>query len=233
MSKIINRKILLNIYGINKWMPIEDYVFSLNSGVIKKSLIEIKNNKKEVMDGINGWICDELSYIAEEKNRVLCFIDVDVRNQLWESAQNHSFKKIQNVRIPNIEKIIFIRLNSDGNGEVPKYFINDDKKGDINKNSRVFNGFDSTYYLVGSRIDTDREANNATKCDRPHKPLKRPSIHEVTIEGNICDEDKDMIAQVTQELRLMNISYDRHAILPLPLYCTKRLTEYIRSEKSL
>lgn len=233
MSKIINRKILLNIYGINKWMPIEDYIFSLNSGLIKKSMIEIRNNKKEVMDGINGWICDELSDIAEDSNRVLCFIDVDVRSQLWESAQNSSFKKIIDLRVPNIENIVFIRVNSDGSGEVPEYFINDERKGDINKNSGVFKGVDSTYYLVGQRICTDYIPKGVTKCSRPNAPLKRPSLHEVNIQGNLRDEDKDVIAQVTQELRVMNISYDRHASLPLPLYCTRRLTEYIRAEKEL
>lgn len=232
MSKIVNRKIFLNIYNINNWMPIEEYIFKINSMMINKSLIQIKNKQKEVSDSTNRWICDELSVIAEEHKRVLCFVDVDVRNKLWSFAKNDSFVNIGELRIPNIDNITFIRINSDGNGEVPEYFIYDGKDN-INKVSGVFKGENSTYYLVGRRIGTDQIPKGITKCRMPNKPLKRPSIYEINIQGHISEGEKDTVAKITQDLRSMNISYDSHASLPLPLYCTKRLTEYIRAEKSV
>ena len=56
-------------------------------------------------------------------------------------------------------------------------------------------------------------------------------MYEVNIIGCNDDNEKDKIAIMTQELRRMNISYDKHTSLPLPLYTIKRLSEYIIAEK--
>lgn len=135
---------------------------------------------------------------------------------------------LSKLRLLNIDLLRMIRIND--TDEVPEYFIDDGKKT-INKSNGVFKGNNNTYYLVGMRSDTDQAAVSTTKCSCPNKPLKRPSMYEVNIIGCNDDNEKDKIAIMTQELRRMNISYDKHTSLPLPLYTIKRLSEYIIAEK--
>lgn len=228
MSKITKGQIYINVFGINKWMSVEDCIFSINNNFINKS--SISGRQKEVMLEIDEWIQENLSEILENKQMVYVFIDCNLRNGLWKFVKNDNFLRMELLRIPNKEYLRLIRINN--SDEIPEYFIYDEKDN-INKSSGIFKSFNSTYYLVGSRIATDTIKKNATKCSTPNKPLKRPSLYEINIQGAESEEEKDFIAKLIQDLRCMNISYDSHASLPLPLYCTKRLTEYIKAEKEI
>ena len=148
-------------------------------------------------------------------------------------AQNKVFndEEINNLRLLNKSNLRLIRINN--TDEVPEYFIYNKKNNNINKQSGVFKGENNTYYLVGKRQESDQTPNGATKCDRPNKPLRRPSIYEVNIIGASDEDDRDKIALITQELRKMNISYDNHTSLPLPLYVSNRITEYIFAVKNI
>lgn len=228
MSKIIKGQIYINVFGVNKWMSIEEYIFSINNNFINKS--SISGKQKEVMQEIDEWIQENLSEILENKQMVYVFVDCNLRNGLWKFAKNDNFLNLELLRIPNKEYLRLIRINN--SDEIPEYFIYD-KKYNINKNSGIFKSCNSTYYLVGRRIETDTVIKNATKCSIPNKPLKRPSLYEINIQGTENEEEKDFISKLTQDLRGMNISYDSHASLPLPLYCIRRLTEYIKAEKEI
>lgn len=229
MSKIVNERIYLNMYGINKWMSMEEYIFNINSKYMDKFCI--KKVDKRISDSAHQWICDELSNILQYEKRVIAFIDVDLRSSFWKFVGNEKFINMDALRIPNKNKLVLVRINDNGDGEVPEYSIFDGKT-DLNKKSGIFKGENSTFYLVGKRIDTDQIPVGVTKCSSPNKPLRKPSLYEVNIQGDLSEKEKDNIAIITQNLRVMNISYDSHASLPLPLYCTRRLTEYIRAEKS-
>jgi len=228
MSKIDNGKIYINLYGINKWMELNDCIFSINKNFINKS--SISKNGITISKGIEQWILDNLYKILESNRKVYTFIDTDIRSGLWDKIKNENFNELMlsKLRLLNKDLLRMIRIND--TDEVPEYFIDDGKKT-INKQNGVFKGDKNTYYLVGMRQDTDQAAVGTTKCSYPNIPLKRPSMYEVNIIGCNDENEKDKIAIMTQELRRMNISYDKHTSLPLPLYTIKRLSEYIIAEK--
>ncbi len=228
MSKIDKGKIYINLYGINKWMELNDCIFSINKNFINK--INISKNGITTAKGIEQWILDNLYKILENNRKVYTFIDTDIRSGLWDKIKNEKFNELMlsKLRLLNKDLLRMIRIND--TDEVPEYFIYDNKDN-INKKNGVFKGEKNTYYLVGMRQDTDQVAVSTTKCACPNKPLKRPSMYEVNVIGFNNENEKDKIAIMTQELRRMNISYDKHTSLPLPLYTIKRLSEYIIAEK--
>ena len=230
MSKIDNGKIYINLYGINKWMELNDCIFSIDKTFINK--IFISKNGITTAIGVEQWISENISKILENNRKVYAFIDTNIRSGLWSKVKNEKFNELMlsKLRLLNIDLLRMIRIND--TDEVPEYFIDDGKKT-INKSNGVFKGNNNTYYLVGMRSDTDQVGVSATKSSCPNKPLKRPSMYEVNIIGCNDDNEKDKIAIMTQELRRMNISYDKHTSLPLPLYTTRRLSEYIVAEKSI
>ena len=228
MSKIDKGKIYINLYGINNWMELNDCIFSINKNFTNK--ITISKNGITTAKGIEQWISENISKILENNRKVYAFVDTNIRSGLWSKVKNENFNELMlsKLRLLNIDLLRMIRIND--TDEVPEYFIDDGKKT-INKSNGVFKGNNNTYYLVGMRSDTDQAAVSTTKCSCPNKPLKRPSMYEVNIIGCNDDNEKDKIAIMTQELRRMNISYDKHTSLPLPLYTIKRLSEYIIAEK--
>ncbi|WP_275890921.1 RNaseH domain-containing protein [Romboutsia hominis] len=230
MTKIEKGRTYINIYGIDKWMMLDECIFTINKSFINK--VKIQKILPATKTGVNDWIVSNLSNILKSKNKVYTFIDANIRMNLWTFAQNKRFNKVnlENLSLINKEKLRLIRVNY--TDEIPEYFIYDEKKNNINKSSGIFKSDKNTYYLVGKRQETDQANNSWTKCDKPNKPLRKPSIYEVNIIGCEDEEELDSIAQITQLLRMMNISYDSHASLPLPMYITKRLSEYILAEKS-
>lgn len=232
MSKIVKGKILLNIYGVNKWMSIQEYIFKLKPKMLDNMSIKIPYGKgKQVQQEIDHWIRTELSKVLEDYERVYAFVDYSLRRNLWSVATNGKFLAVDQLMIPGKERLRMVRIN--GGEEIPEYYIN--YHGDIlNKRSGIFKGERHTYYLVGRRSDTDQANQNWTKCDVPTVPLKRPALQEINVQ--CCDtqlsmEEKeyDRVAELTQILRSVNLSYENHTLLPLPLYCMGRLTEYIRA----
>lgn len=228
MSKIDKGKIYINLYGINQWMELNDCIFTINKTFIDK--INISKYKNATAKGIEQWILENISKTLESNRKVYAFIDTNIRNGLWSKVKNQSFNELMlsKLRLLNKDLLRMIRINY--TDEVPEYFIYCNNNN-INKKSGVFKGDKSTYYLVGKRQNSDHSGANYTKCSNPNEPLKRPSIYEVNIIGCNDEDEKDSIAIMTQELRRMNISYDNHTSLPLPLYTIKRLSEYIIAEK--
>lgn len=230
MSKIDRGNIYINIYGINKWMRLDECIFTIDKAFIDK--INISKNKNTTPKLIEQWVLDNLSRILEQKRKVYTFIDANTRNGLWAKIKNENFNDsmLSKLRLLNKDLLRMIRIND--TEEVPEYFIYDGKEN-INKRCGVFKGNKNTYYLVGKRHNADNKvAASTTKCSYPDALLKRPSLYEINIVGCSDEKYKDKIAIMTQELRRMNISYDNHTSLPLPLYTTKRLSEYIIAEKN-
>lgn len=231
MSKIENGKIYINLYGINQWKELDSCIFSIDKKFLHK--IDIGKLDKAKRDGIDQWIMENLNKILEGNKKTYVFIDANIRMNLWKFATNKLFKtlEVNNLRLINKQNLRFIRVNY--TDEVPEYFIYDPKNNNLNKKSGVFKGNNNTYYLVGKRQESDQTSIKATKFSCPNKPLRRPSMYEINIVGAVNEQENDFIAIMTQELRRMNISYDFHASLPLPMYVIKRLSEYIEAEKSL
>ena len=123
------------------------------------------------------------------------------------------------------ERLSFIRIN--GGNEVPEYYITSEPDN-LNKASGIFKGEKNTYYLVGRRSDTDQTKKTLTKCDAPTKPMKRPALQEINVQGGADEAERDRVAMLTQVLRGVNLSYDTHTSSPFPIYCMGRLTEYIK-----
>lgn len=230
MSKIEKGKIFINIYGIDKWMELDECIFSINKRSIKS--ISIGSLSRVAADGIDQWIKSNLSKELEKNNKVYTFVDISLRNQMWKYIQNKNFTDnlLNDLRMLNKEQLRLIRINN--SDEVPEYYIYDEKTNNINKKSGIFKSDKNTYYLIGQRQDTDQTPNGSTKCSSPNKPLRKPSLYEVNIIGCKNEQEKDDIAVITQGLRMLNISYDKHASLPLPMYVIKRISEYIIAENN-
>lgn len=229
MCKIERGKMMLNIFGINKWMSIQDYIFSLDMNMLSKMKIKTfgKEQQIRIKNEIDNWIRAELAKILESENRVYAYVDYSLRQNLWAGAKNEDFKKFDTLLIPNKENLRMVRIN--GGDEIPEYYICTKQGNCLNKNSGIFKGINNTYYLVGKRSETDQIKVTTTKCDDPTKPLKRQALQEINIQGCINEEDRDRVAILSQILRGLNISYDNHTALPLPLYAMGRLTEYIKA----
>ena len=226
MSKIVKGKMQLNIFGMNKWMSVQDYLFKLDRDMLKKIKLDLsKGRAKLVSQEINQWIKEQLTEILEEGNKIYAFVDYSLRNQLWHVAKNADFVQSNQLPIAGKERLRLIRINV--GDEVPEYYITS-QPDNLNKESGIFKGENSTYYLVGRRSGTDQTPKTLTKCEAPTKPMKRPALHEINVQGFKDEEDRDQVAILTQILRGMNISYDMHTALPLPIYCMGRLTEYIK-----
>lgn len=227
MTRIVQGRIELNIYGVNKWMNVQEYIFKLNIEMLGKMKIVIPKGKtRQVQDEIDHWIKSELTSILEEGEMVYTFIDYSLRNKLWSVARNKDFLNSGNLPIASRERLRLIRVN--GGEEIPEYYI-ESKPDNLNKESGIFKGKNSTYYLVGRRSGTDQVGKTLTKCDAPTKSMKRPGLQEINIQGCENEEERDEVARLTQILRGANLSYDSHTALPLPLYCMGRITEYIRA----
>lgn len=226
MSKITKGKIQLNIFGINKWMSLQDYVFKLDKDMLKKAKIDLSKGKATlVKKEIDQWVKDQLTELLEEGSKVYTFIDYSLRNQLWHIAKNAEFLKSSQLPIAGKERLSLIRIN--GGNEVPEYYITSEPDN-LNKASGIFKGENNTYYLVGRRSGTDQTRKTLTKCDAPTKSMKRPTLQEINVQGGENEAERDRVAMLTQVLRGVNISYDTHTSTPLPIYCMGRLTEYIK-----
>jgi len=228
ISKIEDGVTYIKIYPEKNWIEIKDYIYSINKKKLQYTKIKIDKFTKPK---IEQWIEDS---VAEEMllgKMVYCFVDCVLRSNGWSYITNGKFLNFDTLRIAGKERLRIIRINS--TDEITDYYITN-KKGSINKSKGIFKSNNNTYYLVGGRIDTDSSTgNNATKIDIPCKPLKRPSLYEVNIQGTVTEDETNRIAVMTQNLRKMNITYNKESSAPLPLYCLGRLSEYLIAEDRL
>lgn len=228
VSKIENGITYVRLYPEKNWVEIKDYIYSISKKKLQDTKIKVEYSTRAK---IEQWIED---IIAEEMmlgRMVYCFVDCVLRSSGWSYITNGKFLNFDALRIAGKERLRIIRINS--TDEIPDYYITD-KKGSINKNKGIFKSDKNTYYLVGARIDTDSSAGNyATKIGSPCKLLRRPSLYEVNIQGSITEEESCRIAVMTQNLRKMNITYNKESSAPLPLYSLGRLSEYLIAEDRL
>lgn len=228
ISKIEDGVTYIKIYPEKNWIEIKDYIYSINKKKLQYTKIKIDKFTKPK---IEQWIEDA---VAEEMlfgKMVYFFVDCVLRSNGWSYITNGKFLNFDTLRIAGKERLRIIRINS--TDEITDYYITN-KKGSINKSKGIFKSNKNTYYLVGGRIDTDSSTgNNVTKIDIPCKPLKRPSLYEVNIQGTVTEDEANRIAVMTQNLRKMNITYNKESSAPLPLYCLGRLSEYLIAEDSL
>lgn len=228
LSKIENGITYVRLYPERNWVEVKDYIYSITKKKLQDTKIKMEFS---IRAKIEQWIED---VIAEEMmlgKMVYCFVDCVLRGNGWSYITNGKFLNFDALRIAGKERLRVIRINS--TDEIPDYYITD-KKGSINKNKGIFKSDKNTYYLVGGRIDTDSSVGNyVTKIDYPCKSLRRPSLYEVNIQGAITEEEECRIAVMTQNLRKMNITYNKESSAPLPLYSLGRLSEYLIAENSL
>lgn len=228
ISKIEDGVTYIKIYPEKNWIELKDYIYSINKMKLQNTKIKLD---KFIKPKIEQWIEDT---VAEEMllgKMVYCFVDCVLRSNGWSYITNSKFLNFNALRIAGKERLRIIRINS--TDEITDYYITN-KKGSINKSKGIFKSSKNTYYLVGGRVDTDSSTgNNVTKVDIPCKSLKRPSLYEVNIQGTVTEEETNRIAVMTQNLRKMNITYNKESSSPLPLYCIGRLSEYLIAEDSL
>lgn len=227
MSKIDNSGMYINLFGMDKWLTLQDYIFNINPTMVIKIIANMKDKERAVTkNDLNSWILSNLSGVVEQTNGIVyAFIDSNLRAKgLWSYASNAQFNNYDKCSISSKCKLRMVRINNEK--DVPDYCINSNGNN-INKESGVFKGANHTYYLIGKRNDSDRANLNWTKMDAPDKILKRPGILEVNIQGAISEEEEEYIALYTQRLRSKSITYDGHTSVPFPLFCMQRLTEYL------
>ena len=228
ISKIDDGVTYIKIYPEKNWIEIKDYIYSINKKKLQNTKIKLD---KFIKPKIEQWIEDTVAEEILLGKMVYCFVDCVLRSNGWSYITNGKFLNFDALRIAGKEKLRIIRINS--TDEITDYYITN-KKGSINKSKGIFKSSKNTYYLVGGRIDTDSSTgNNVTKIDIPCKSLKRPSLYEVNIQGAVTEEETNRIAVMTQNLRKMNITYNKESSAPLPLYCLGRLSEYLIAEDSL
>lgn len=228
ISKIEDGVTYIRIYPEKNWIEIKEYIYSINKKKLQNTSVKIdKFTKPKIEQWIEDSIADEMLL----GNMVYCFVNCVLRSNGWSYITNNNFLSFNKLRIPGKERLRIVRINS--TDEITDYYINY-KNRTINKRKGIFKSCDNTYYLVGGRNDTDSSTStNATKIYVPCKPLRRPSLYEVNIQGTVTEEETDRIAVMTQNLRKMNISYNKESSTPLPLYCLGRLSEYLIAENNL
>lgn len=228
ISKIEDGVTYIKLYPEKNWIEIKDYIYSISKKKLQDTKIKVDKFTKPK---IEQWIEDAISEEMLLGNMLYCFVDCVLRNNGWRYITNDKFLNFDALRIPSKERLRIIRINS--TDEITDYYITY-KNRTINKTKGIFKSCNNTYYLVGGRNDTDSSTSNkATKIDIPCKPLRRPSLYEVNIQGTVTEEETDRIAVMTQNLRKMNITYNKESSAPLPLYCLGRLSEYMIAEDSL
>lgn len=229
ISKIEDGVTYIKLYPEKNWIEIKDYIYSISKRKLQNTKTKIdKFTKPKIEQWIEHTIAEEMLL----GKMVYCFVDCVLRNNGWSYITNGKFLNFDSLRIAGKERLRIIRINS--TDEITDYYITNNKGISINKNKGIFKSSKNTYYLVGGRIETDSSTGaNMTKIDVPCKPLKRPSIYEVNIQGTVTEEERDRIIVMTQNLRKMNITYNKESSAPLPLYCLLRLSEYLIAEGSL
>lgn len=229
ISKIEDGVTYIKLYPEKNWIKIKDYIYSISKRKLQNTKTKIdKFTKPKIEQWIEHTIAEEMLL----GKMVYCFVDCVLRNNGWSYITNGKFLNFDSLRIAGKERLRIIRINS--TDEITDYYITNNKGISINKNKGIFKSSKNTYYLVGGRIETDSSTGaNMTKIDVPCKPLKRPSIYEVNIQGTVTEEERDRIIVMTQNLRKMNITYNKESSAPLPLYCLLRLSEYLIAEGSL
>ena len=229
ISNIEDGVTYIKLYPEKNWIKIKDYIYSISKRKLQNTKTKIdKFTKPKIEQWIEHTIAEEMLL----GKMVYCFVDCVLRNNGWSYITNGKFLNFDSLRIAGKERLRIIRINS--TDEITDYYITNNKGISINKNKGIFKSSKNTYYLVGGRIETDSSTGaNMTKIDVPCKPLKRPSIYEVNIQGTVTEEERDRIIVMTQNLRKMNITYNKESSAPLPLYCLLRLSEYLIAEGSL
>lgn len=229
ISNIEDGVTYIKLYPEKNWIEIKDYIYSISKRKLQNTKTKIdKFTKPKIEQWIEHTIAEEMLL----GKMVYCFVDCVLRNNGWSYITNGKFLNFDSLRIAGKERLRIIRINS--TDEITDYYITNNKGISINKNKGIFKSSKNTYYLVGGRIETDSSTGaNMTKIDVPCKPLKRPSIYEVNIQGTVTEEERDRIIVMTQNLRKMNITYNKESSAPLPLYCLLRLSEYLIAEGSL
>ena len=224
MSKIKNGNMYYKMYPEKIWIESTKYLCNLNNSLIQNSKIK-SDNKSRI--GFENWIKDCLAEALQSGKKVYCFVNCVLRGGIWSYIKNNEFNKFETLDIPSKENLRIIRIND--TDEIPQYYIYDGNDN-INSKTGIFKSERNTYYLVGSKHDGNKVAKYTTKCSNPAKPIKKPTLYEINIQGSSSEEEADSIAKLTQKLRNMNISYKKESSAPLPLYCILRISEYIKAE---
>lgn len=236
----------IRLYPSKEWMPLTTALTSLDLKRLNESRVENLNQKKAIF---KDWVAQTLTDVLNEtKGITYCFINTNLRKQgFLDVVKNNKFQEAEHyfsqlLHISNFDRLRLIRVNSEA--EVPFYYIrrlsdlsfkeyNGNSKElkkylGVNRESGVFKGNSSTYYLVPRRNDLSMQTNlRFTKINSPRIAIRKQKVLEISIKGTQDEKELDRIACLTQELRNLSLTYNVETKYPLPIYILHYLSEYL------
>ncbi|WP_346868162.1 MULTISPECIES: pPIWI_RE module domain-containing protein [unclassified Clostridium] len=218
ISKIENGTTHYKLYKTDKWIKVDELIYSLDNERIDKHIKDLRFSKR---DELEIWIYDVIQEVIDStQNEVYIYCDATLRKRYWTFLTNKKFNTDELKVLDESNKIFFIRINS--TDEVPDYNI-----GNVVKMAKgLFSNDYETFYMVGKRSDTIQINLKWNKYESPNTLLLKQRLSEMVIIGG--DENKRVdIAKESYFMRKLIPTYDSEVSLPLPMYVIKRLTEYI------
>jgi len=224
LTKIEGETIHYKIYGDEKWKPIDASILSVYS---HRLFLQNKESAK-----LKQFIVNELLQTLNRTGEKVSFI-VDARLRYgW--LPELANPKVQLEEIPKFDDMLatfpnlrVIRMNQ--THDVPRYFIHE-KDSYINKKSGLYRDEVGMYYSVGLRPVTMQGANHAKKIDAPTKMMGQQRAVEIIVSGAPEDE-RDELACMTDYLRRMVVTFEKHTQLPLPMHMVRSIKKYFGSDE--
>lgn len=236
----------IRLYPSKEWTLLPSALTSLTLNRLKDSQVKNLNQTKAIF---KDWVAQTLTEVLNETNGIAyCFINTNLRKQgFFDLLKNSKFQEAEHylsqlLHISNLNQIRLIRVNSEA--EVPFYYVRkssdlsfQDYNGNsaelkkyfgVNRESGVFKGNSNTYYLVPKRNDISMQTNlGFTKISSPQEAIRKQKVLEISIKGTQDEKELDYIANLTQDIRKLSLTYNAETKYPLPIHILHYLSEYL------
>jgi len=228
ISRLDGPDLSVKLLGNDRWMTLSEAALKMD----ESKLLDNPRRENKSSEVFKAFITAEIQRELERcSGQVIVLINATLRNGWWGAIGN---TKIQCDRVPylnerlvNEPRLRFIRINA--TDDVPQYrIIIDDEMNRFNKASGVFKDPIGVYYGVGGRPRAWKGiANDAIKYSSPSKLLLQQRAVEYIPLGAENDDESDKLAVLTDHLRRLGLTYDKHTIFPYTMRVLNSLSKYI------
>lgn len=126
------------------------------------------------------------------------------------------------------ERVNFVRISN--LDDVPQYRVN--PKGIVRPNvySGLYVDSKGIYYSISQRPDSASQSTGLLKYNRPGTFITMRRLVEMIPLGNLELDQRDELAYLTYQMRLLKLGYDVHTNLPYPLHMLQAVKKYIQED---
>lgn len=229
VTRLYKNEVKLRLFGNSDWISINEAL--LASG--KLPLSSFLDRPKKDNDSVQRYksffkrIIDKC--LEENEVKIVIMIEAKFRNYSWKELANPNI--IQS-GLPFVmdhskeySRVKVVRVNT--TDDVPQYRINPDGIVRVNRNKGLFKDTFGIYYSIGQRPDNMQSPLGKQKFDNPKEQMLHQRPVELIPLGTTNQEERDILATWTDQMRKLNIAYPFHTILPYPLDIMKSIKKYI------